>query len=243
MLKGAGYATAAFSKWHLGCEPRFGPNAHGFDEFFGFLDWSIDYYSHRTIDGKPELYENTAPVEKEGYITEVLTDRAVAFLDRHAKDSFFLYVPYNAALPPFQPPGRPDDVRDATTWEQGTRQDYVRVVEPLDAGVGRILVALGQHGVANDTLVIFTYDHGGKDLARRELLFHGFGTLWEGGIRVPCRLRWPAALPAKQTVRPTDHPHGPHGVYAGRCRRVSCRRAPVRWNESLALPGGQGAAR
>ena len=65
LLKGAGYATGMFGKWHLGYEPRFRPNAHGFDEFFGFHDWAIDYFSHRTYTGEPGLYENTTPVERE----------------------------------------------------------------------------------------------------------------------------------------------------------------------------------
>ena len=196
LLKGAGYATGMFGKWHLGYEPRFGPNAHGFDEFFGFHDWTIDYFSHRTYTGEPGLYENTTPVEREGYITELLTDRAVSFIDKQAANPFFLYVSYNAALPPAQPPGRPWDIRDKETWDSSTRQDYAKVVEALDAGIGRILDQLDHSQLAEKTLVIFSYDHGGRELSRTYPFFHGFATLWEGGLRVPCLLRWPAELPA-----------------------------------------------
>lgn len=194
MLSDSGYATALFGKWHLGFVERFMPNAHGFDEFFGFLDWSIDYYSHRTPTGLPGLYENTTPVEQEGYSTDLFTERAVSFIDRHANDSFFLTLAYNAALPPYQPPGRPSDIRTMNTWQDGTRQDYIGVVEALDSGVGRVLDALDRHDVAQNTLVIFAYDHGGEELARNAPLAYGFGTLWDGGIRVPCLLRWPSRL-------------------------------------------------
>jgi arylsulfatase A-like enzyme len=196
LLKQGGYATALFGKWHLGYKPEFGPNAHGFDEFFGILDWSVDYYTHKNIDGEPDLYENTKPVERQGYMTDLITERAVAFIDRQAREPFFAYVAYNAMVSPIQPPNKPNDIRTRETWNQATRQDYVRMVERVDEGVGSILKALDRNGLARDTLVIFTNDHGGQWYSRREPLFHGFGTIWEGGIRVPYLLRWPGHLPA-----------------------------------------------
>jgi arylsulfatase A-like enzyme len=199
LLKKQGYATALFGKWHLGYKPEFGPNAHGFDEFFGFLAADLDYYAHTDANGDPGLYENTKLVETKGYLTDLITERSLAFLKKIKKGPFFLEVAYNAPHWPFQPPDKPDDRRTARTYgpETGTRADYVRMVERLDEGVGKLLVALDDAGLAKDTLVIFVNDNGGERLSDNGPLFHGKYTLWEGGIRVPCVVRWPAALPAK----------------------------------------------
>src|SRR5262245_60087775 len=90
LLKTNGYATGLIGKWHLGFKPEFGPNAHGFDEFFGFLSGAVDYYTHRRGDGTPDLFENTTPVEVPDYLTDEITRRATNFIDNHAAGPFFL---------------------------------------------------------------------------------------------------------------------------------------------------------
>jgi arylsulfatase A-like enzyme len=215
LLKKNGYATGLVGKWHLGFKPEFGPNAHGFDEFFGFLSAAVDYYSHRRGDGVHDLYENTTPAESAAYLTDEISRRAVSFVDRHARAPFFLEVAYNATHWPFQPPDRrPSDPtavpRPQATGDlrllQGpedpvpaTRRDYARMLERVDEGVGAILASLERHGVTKNTLVIFTNDNGGEWLSRNAPLAHRKSTLWEGGIRVPLILRWPERLPRGKT--------------------------------------------
>lgn len=201
LLKEHGYRTGMSGKWHLGFRPEFGPNAHGFDDYFGLLSGNVDMYSHKYRTGIPDLWENDRPVERTGYLTDLLTDHAVGFIEESADAPFFLYVAYNAVHWPFQVPGRPDDVRTEATWYDGTRAEYARMLEGMDAGVGRILAALDRLKLADDTLVIFTNDNGGERLSRNAPFFHHKATLWEGGIRVPCLMRWPGKVPAGTVSR------------------------------------------
>jgi arylsulfatase A-like enzyme len=202
LLKDGGYATAMFGKWHLGYRPEFGPIAHGFDTYFGLLSGNHDFYSHREINGQPDLIEGDRPVAREGYTTDLITARAVEYLGRQAPGRpFFLYVAYNAVHWPFQRPDTPEDVRTRETWFNGTRDDYAAMLRRVDDGVGRMLGVLAEKGLDGDTLVVFTNDNGGERLSRNAPLAHHKGTLWEGGIRVPCLLRWPGRLPAGTVSR------------------------------------------
>ena len=200
MLKNQGYRTAMFGKWHLGGTPELMPVAHGFDEFFGITGGNVDHYTHRNVSGRHDLYDGVELVEKKGaFLTDLLTQRAVGFLDRHAREHasepFFLYVPYNSVHWPFQRPDRPDE-RNKETWYDGSREDYVKMVENIDESVGAVLQALDRNKFAENTLVIFTNDNGGERYSRNDPFFHHKGTLWEGGLRVPTILRWPGRTPA-----------------------------------------------
>jgi arylsulfatase A-like enzyme len=195
MLKEAGYVTGCIGKWHLGYKPEFGPNAHGFDEYFGNLLGLADYYAHVYVNGTTQMRENEKPIEVNGYLTDLYSARAVRFIERHAADPFFLYVPYNAVHFPFQPPDRPDSRMDPDDWYAGTRADYAQMVERVDRGVGAMLAALEKAGIVDDTLLIFSSDNGGERLSDNRPLFNHKQSLWEGGIRVPCLIRWPHGLP------------------------------------------------
>jgi arylsulfatase A-like enzyme len=200
-LKDAGYRTGMFGKWHLGRREGFSPRSHGFDTFYGFYDWTLGYHTHLNSMGEPGLYRDDALVDEPGYLTDLLTTEATQFIAENAAEPFFVYLAYNVALPPFQGPDLPEAEWSAG-WNvnEATRGDYVSMVEAMDYGIGRVLAQLDELGLTEDTLVIFTYDHGGQDLVRSDPLFHGFGTLWEGGIRVPMLMRWPAALPGGQNI-------------------------------------------
>jgi len=206
LLKNAGYATALIGKWHLGVRPEFSPMKHGFDEFFGFRSGALDYYSHVNEAGQHDLYENDRPAKLTGYLTDELARRTIAFIDRHAGEPFFIDVAFNATHWPFQPPDLasppplPKEKLFVEKWaEEGTRADYVRMLERADRAIGEILAALERNKLTDNTLVIFTSDNGGEWLSRMGPLFQRKGSLYEGGIRVPCILRWPGKLKAGTT--------------------------------------------
>ena len=202
LIKNNGYATGLVGKWHLGWKPEFSPTAHGFDYFFGFKSGYIDYYQHTRQDGMSDLFENEKPVHVEGYMTDLITDRSVKFIQENARKPFFLEVTYNAAHWPFQVPDHPSVAPGNARFVQpmddmtSTRADYVKILERADQGVGLILDTLKRLGLAQNTLVIFTNDNGGEWLSRNAPLFHRKDTLWEGGIRVPAIVRWPGRVPA-----------------------------------------------
>jgi N-acetylgalactosamine-6-sulfatase len=196
-LNKAGYRTAAFGKWHLGYEPKHHPLNHGFDQFFGFLGGYVDYYRHREFSELDVLFDGREPVKAEGYMTKLITDRAVQFVDHSPKNiSFFLYVAYSVPHFPFQPPGS-DSGKMVAKEEltKGTRNNYVAMLEDMDREVGRILTSLDKRGITNNTFVVFASDHGAI-VPGSNAPFRGFKSgLFEGGIRTACMLRWPGRLP------------------------------------------------
>lgn len=205
LLRNRGYATALVGKWHLGWTSEFTPAAHGFEYFFGFKSGYIDYYQHTAGTDSPlkaDLFENDQAVEVPGYMTDLITDRSVRFIEQNASRPFFIDVAYNAPHWPYQRPNQPSTARDngrhlsAFDSATSTRADYVAMLEHVDAGVGRILAALDRLDLRRKTIVIFTNDNGGEWLSHGGPLFHHKSSVWEGGIRVPAIIRWPGQIPA-----------------------------------------------
>ena len=201
MLREAGYATACIGKWHLGYDARFSANAHGFDEYFGILGGNADYFTHCEEDGTNVLNHNGRPVTEQGHMTDLITNHAVRWMEQAAQGAkpWFLYVPYTAPHLPLQGPGG-GPVQDRSKWNEGTRDTYVRMVEQMDRGIGELLAALRRGGAETDTMVVFKSDNGGYPKSNNHP-FRGFkSSVFEGGLRIPLLMRWPAAIPRAATT-------------------------------------------
>jgi len=195
-LKSANYATGAFGKWHLGYKDEYNPTKRGFDEYFGELLGHADYYKHTYYDGTYALRDGMEPVKRDGYLTDLINERAVKFIRDHKSEPFFLYVPHLAVHSPFEAPDAPDTpMVTKESMLKGSRAIYKAMVERIDLGVGMILAELDTLKLTENTLVVFSSDNGGERYSRNSPLFHHKATVWEGGIRVPCLMRWPGRLP------------------------------------------------
>ena len=231
LLKPAGYVSGIFGKWDLGVHKRFLPLARGFDDFYGFVNTGIDYYTHERY-GVPSMYRNNTPTtaDKGTYCTDLFEREAVRFLKSHHKKPFFLYLPFNAPhnasnLDPAIRAGAQGPESAKTLYphlqaEAGfserkfgkygeklfkvpnraaRRLEYVASITAMDAAIGRVLGLLDQYNIADNTIVIFFSDNGGGGASDNTPLRGAKGQMFEGGLRVPCIIRWPGRVPAGKT--------------------------------------------
>jgi arylsulfatase A-like enzyme len=205
-LKKAGYGTTLIGKWHLGELPNFGPLKSGYDHFYGFHSGGIDYYRHEGTDHKPDFWDDDMPIEKIGYATELFGDHAVDVVNKYAKarNPFYISLHFNAPHWPWEAPGDMDEAerlkaRNLAAYDAGTQKTYRGMIESMDQAIGRVLKALDDNRLSNNTIVIFTSDNGGERFADTWPFTGRKMELLEGGLRIPSIISWPARLPQGKT--------------------------------------------
>lgn len=197
-LQRAGYRTGLSGKWHLGYDDGRRPLQQGFDHFFGLLGGNHHYFEHMDRIGVHDLWLGDEPVKRQGYSTDLVTDDAIQFLEQGGESPFFLFLSHPAPHFPWQGPDDIDKevVPKKKSWQIGDRETYVSMVERMDEGIGEVLAKLDELGLAENTLVIFTSDNGGHSYSRNDPMRDFKATIWEGGTRVPCIVRWPGKIAA-----------------------------------------------
>ena len=198
LLKAAGYGTTLLGKWHLGNLPDYSPLKSGYDHFWGFHGGALDYYLHVGAVHEDDLWDGDMPVHETGYMTDLIGDRAVAAVESYAQSGqpFFLDVHFNAPHWPWEAPGdeaESERMRTAALrdFDGGAQRTYAAMVERMDFQIGRVLRALDGHGLAANTIVVFTSDNGGERFADTWPFTGRKTELLEGGLRVPAVFRWP----------------------------------------------------
>jgi arylsulfatase A-like enzyme len=198
LVRKVGYGTSLVGKWHLGFLPEFSPLKSGYDKFFGIFSGSADYFKHGPGAANP-LFEQEVPVDRHGYMTNLLGDRAVQVIEGYSKskEPFLLSLHFTAPHWPWEGPNDEAEskrIRSLWHYDGGSQKTYAAMVQSMDTNVGRVLQALDNHGLAANTIVVFTSDNGGERFSKTWPFSGMKEELLEGGLRIPVLMRWPGRV-------------------------------------------------
>ena len=199
-LRPLGYRTGIVGKWHLGYPDEYHPNRRGFDWFHGLLQGSRSYFPIDAPSPHRVIQENGEPLPEVGHVTDRFGAAAARFIRDHADRPFFLFVSFTATHGPLQP--TESDLGSLPNSIEEKRRKNLGLLVGLDRAVGAVLDALDDQGLREETMVVFTNDNGGQTLtgASNRPLRGRKGDLYEGGIRVPTAIRWPARIEANTVI-------------------------------------------
>jgi len=228
-LHAAGYKTGIVGKWHLGAPGEGDPQNFGFDEFIGYYGGDLDYFSKINRYGQGDWWNNGKLSDEEGYVTDLITNHAIAFIEQNRQTEFFLFISHSAIHFPWQ------DRESESLWQRKKGRKYTsdkqsrdsklgpnspedvphilkNMIESLDRSIGDVLNAIRENGLDENTMVFFLSDNGGyidygkeiwQNVGSNGVLRGQKGDVWEGGHRVPAMIRWPGKIPALSVTSQT----------------------------------------
>lgn len=210
-FKKAGYHTGQVGKWHLGFNTQFQPLQRGFDESFSFLGGAHPYFPPES-GGKAGIFRNGEEIHEPEYLTDAFGREGASYIERNAKQPFFLLLTFNAVHAPLD--AQKDKLEQFKEISDSKRRSYAAMLSSMDDAVGRVLNQLDKSAIAQNTLIFFISDNGGPTQANgsQNTPLNGVkATVWEGGIRVPFVVSWPGVIPANATY---DQPVIAHDIFA-----------------------------
>ncbi|PWJ57880.1 arylsulfatase A-like enzyme [Dyadobacter jejuensis] len=203
LLKKQDYRTGIVGKWHLGYDTTYSPVNQGFDIFRGFTSGNVDYLTHYDQENYFDWWLNTEKMDEKGYSTDLITHHSLDFIRENKDHPFFLYVAHEAPHGPYQiRDSRPERTGDPSYKPEpisDKKKVYGEMIRIMDEGIGKIIESLEQHGLAENTLVLFLSDNGANQTGSNSPYKGYKGQVWEGGHRIPAIAYWKGVIQSQMS--------------------------------------------